>query len=116
MEKPSRILITVDSLTGLKPMAPPPPPTKEEEKRKNRIVEELKALLEEGLPDILTDPEELLDKDEENNAPLFLDPDLSIFRPEVKSSNYLWLSFDKTRQQENEIPAKLLPLPCLPHH
>ena len=97
MEKPSRILIMVDSLVDLKPMASPPPPTKEEEERKNRIVEELKALLETDLPKLLTAEDLPLDKDEENNAPLFLDPDLSIFRPEVKSSNVLWLACEKSR-------------------
>ena len=97
MEKPSRILIMVDSLADLKPMVPPPPPTKEEKERVNRIAEELKALLETDLPKLLSAEDLPLDKDEENNVPLFPDPDPSIFCPEVKSSNYLWLSFNKTR-------------------
>ena len=97
MEKPSRILIMVDSLAGLKPMVPPPPPTKEEEERMRRVAEELKALLETDLPKLLTAEDLLLDKDEENNAPLFLDPDLSIFCPEVKSANVLWLACEKSR-------------------
>lgn len=97
MEKPSRTLIMVDSLAGLKPMVPSPPPTKEEEERMHRVAEELKALLETDLPKLLTAEDLLLDKDEENNAPLFLDPDLSIFCPEVKSSNALWLACEKSR-------------------
>lgn len=116
MEKPSRILIMVDSLAHIKTMAPPPPPTKEEEERTHRVVEELKALLETDLPKLLTAEDLPLDKDEENNAPLFLDPDLSIFCPEVKSSNAIWLSFDKTCEYKDGFPAKLLPLPCLPKH
>ena len=98
MPKPLRTLIMVDSLVDLKPMASLPPPTKEEEERRNRVVEELKALLETDLPKLLTAEDLPLDKDEENNAPLFLDPDLSIFRPEVKSSNAIWLAWKKVRQ------------------
>jgi len=116
MLKPSPSLITVDSLNGLELMGPCRPLTDNEKERVKKLCKELKALLETDLPKLLTAEDLPLDKNDENNAPLFLDPDLSIFCPEVKSSNALWLSFDKTRQQENGIPAKLLPLPCLPHH
>ena len=64
----------------------------------HRVAEELKALLETDLPKLLTAKDlPPLDKDNENNAPLFLDPDLSIFCPEVKSSDTLWLMCEKAR-------------------
>ena len=116
MPEPSLSSITVDPLNGLELMGSCHPLTDNEKERLEKLRKELKALLETDLPKVLTleDVDEL--PNEENDAPLFLDPDLSIFRPEVKSSDALWLSFDKIRQQENGIPAKLLPLPCLPHH
>ena len=63
----------------------------------HRVAEELKTLLETDLPKLLTVEDLPLDKDEENNAPLFLDPNLSIFHPEVKSSNAIWLACEKAR-------------------
>ena len=116
MPEPSLSSITVDSLNGLELMGPSCCPlTDNEKKRLEKLRKELEALLETDLPKLLTAEDLPLDKDEENNAPLFLDPNLSIFSPEVKSSNALWLSFDKIVDKDG-IPAKLLPLPCLPHH
>ena len=116
MPEPSLSSITVDSLNGLELMGSCHPLTDNEKERVEKLRKELKALLETDLPKLLTAEDLPLDKDDENNAPLFLDPNLSIFCPEVKSSDAIRLFFDKIRQQENGIPAKLLPLPCLPHH
>ena len=100
MPEPSLRSITVDPLNGLELMGSFQPLTDNEKERLEKLCKELKALLETDLPKLLTAEDFPLDKDDENNAPLFLDPDLEIFHPECKSipAEFL-LSFPKKRMK-----------------